>query len=208
MPLVATHGALKRGDAARDRHRAGYRCLVEAHRARRRAAHRREAHLEPVGDGRARPPRASFGLVDDDRAAEHAVRAAERQRHVQRVRAHRAREQPVLGRQVAVLGHTLHWVVVAARRVGTGSACHCAQRHRRRVRRARCQRVVVGLVARRRLEKLDLATCLVARKRHVNAHARLPKVGARPARAVVLVDDDRAARDPHLATWRARVVHD
>ena len=117
VPLVAGRCALERGEAARDRHGAADRRLVEAHRARRRAAHRGEAHLDPVGDGRARTPRLSpIILVDHDRAAEHAVRAVERQRRVKRVRAQRLGEQPVLGRvrQVAVLRHALHRVVVAA----------------------------------------------------------------------------------------------
>ena len=117
VPLVAGRCALERGEAARDRHGAADRRLVEAHRARRRAAHRGEAHLDPVGDGRARTPRLSpIILVDHDRAAEHAVRAVERQRRVKRVRAQRLGERPVLVRvrQVAVLRHALHRVVVAA----------------------------------------------------------------------------------------------
>eukprot|EP00964_Phaeocystis_antarctica_P047997 scaffold27790_cov70-Phaeocystis_antarctica.AAC.2 len=192
VPLVASCCALQRAKAARDCHRAGYRCLVEAHRARRRAAHRREAHLEPVRDGCASPARASRGLIDDDRAAEHAVRAVKRQRRVDKVTVLSAREPPVLVAACRVGGaraRVRHWEVVHVPLVGEEGGAdtrHCSERHR-------CRHI------RTSLEELDRASSLTA-EHNVHAHARLTDVGAGPARAVNLVDHDRTADDPLAAS--------
>ena len=68
-----------------------------------------------------------------------------------------------------------------------------------------------GGLVRACLEELDRARHHASARGqvHLHAHARLADVGARPPRAVVLVDHDRAAHDPHAATAaRGRIKPD